>query len=135
MSRGVDLSTITRAERLVFSTGLALFVDAVVPWWYRIRTPDGTFLHNGGLRGWGVLAAAAGFAAALVVLARRTQTPASFDDRAIYFVLGLLGLAAAIVQGLRASSLWIGYWVGLALAGALLASAALRLREKRRGWI
>lgn len=135
MDRGIDLSTLTARERGVFTLGLLVFVNTLIPWWYRIRTPGGTYFHNGGLRGWGIVAAFAGFAAALVVVARHVRTPAAFDDRIAYPALGAVAVGAMAVQGLRAQAIWIGYWFGIALAACLALAGLARLRERRRGWI
>jgi hypothetical protein len=130
----VDLSTFTRAERWVFVLGLALFCDALIPWWYRIRTAEDTYLHNGGLFGWGLIASVAGFAAAGLVLVRHLKHPAQMNDRAWYLVLGLVAVAALVVQAARGKALWIGLWVGLGLASGLTLAGAARVTEKRRGW-
>lgn len=131
----IDLSTITRAERWVFGLGLALFCDALLPWWYRIRTPGATYLHNGGLFGWGLIASAAGFGAAGLVLVRHLRHPAQLDDRASYLALGLVAVAALVVQVIRGAALWIGLWVALVLAAGLTLAGAARIFEKKRGWL
>jgi hypothetical protein len=130
----VDLSTFTRAERWVFIFGLALFCDALIPWWYRIRTAEETYLHNGGLFGWGLVAAIAGFLAAGFVLVRHLKHPTQRNDRAWYLVLGLVAVAALVVQAARGRALWIGLWVALGLAAGLTLAGAARVTEKRRGW-
>ncbi len=136
MKAGIDFSTITKGERRVMLIGAALFVNALIPYWYRVRTARETFLHNGGLFGWGLLAALAGFLAAVTILIRHSRTPAAFNDHAIHAVLGILAVVALAGHGaVTTKTIWIGYWIELALAGALGAAGLARLRERRRGWI
>lgn len=131
----MDLSTITRAERLVLIAGILLFVNALIPYWYRIQTPRETFVHNGGLYGYGLAAALAGFASAAIVVVRHFRTPAMFRDNAIHVMTGLIAAGALAVQTTRNDPLWIGYWVEAVLAAGLIAAGALRLRERNRGWV
>lgn len=131
----MDLSTITRAERLVLIAGVLLFVNALLPYWYRIQTPGQTFVHNGGLYGYGLAAALAGFASAVIVIVRHFRTPAMFRDNAIHVMTGLIAVGALAVQTTRSDPLWIGYWVEAALAAGLVAAGLLRVRERNRGWV
>lgn len=135
MGRGVDLSTITRAERLVLATGLLLFLNALIPYWYRIQTPRQTFVHNGGLYGYGLAAALAGFASAAIVVVRHFRTPAMFRDHAIHVMLGLIAAGALTAHGASGEAVWIGFWVEIALSVALIVAGALRVRERNRGWV
>lgn len=135
MGRGIDVSTITRAERWVFAAGVALFLNALVPYWYRIQTPRETFLHNGGLFGYGLAAALAGFASAAIVTLRHTKSPASFNDRSIHVMLGLVAIGTLAAHGAQREALWIGFWVESTLAAGLVVAGALRVRERHRGWI
>lgn len=136
MRKGIDLSTVTKAERLCALIGMAVFVNALIPWWYRIQTPTKTFFHSGGLYGWGVLVAAAGFAAALVALLRHARTPAAFNDHSTYAVLGIVATVALAVHGARApDSVWIGFWLELVLTAGLGAAGLARVKERARGWI
>jgi len=135
MAKGVDLSTITRAERLVLAAGLLLFVNALIPYWYRIQTPRETFLHNGGLFGYGLAAALAGFASAAIVVVRHFRTPAMFRDNAIHVMLGLIASGALAAHAAGRDPLWIGYWVEIGLAAGLVVAGVLRVRERNRGWV
>lgn len=135
MKRGVDLSTITRAERLVAAAGIGLFVNALLPYWYRVRTVRQTFLHNGGLYGFGLAAALAGFAAVAIVVVRHVRTPAVFNDRTIHLMLGFVAAGSLAAHAARREALWIGFWVEIALAVGLVAAGAVRIRERRRGWV
>lgn len=135
MGRGIDVSTITRAERWVFAAGIALFLNALIPYWYRIETPRETFLHNGGLFGYGLAAALAGFASAAIVVLRHTRTPATFKDHSIHVMLGLIAVGTLAAHGAQREALWIGFWVEAAFAAGLVAAGAMRIRERRRGWI
>lgn len=136
MKPGIDLSTATRAERVVLVLGFALFVNALLPWWYRVDTGRETFLHNGGLYGWGIVAALAGFASVTIVVARHVQTPAGFGDRSMHMVLGVMATVGLGIHGFGAtSSLWIGYWLELALSASLAVAGILRIRERGRGWV
>lgn len=96
MARGLDFSSLTRAERLVLASGALLFADGFVPWWYRVATPERTYAYNAGLTGWSVLAVAAGAAAAIAVLARAAiwPEPAPRRDGLLYVALGTLAIAA-----------------------------------------
>ncbi|GAC1411591.1 MAG: hypothetical protein NVSMB57_06560 [Actinomycetota bacterium] len=134
--RGIDLSTMTRAERWCALLGFALFINALIPYWYRVHTPGKTFLHNGGLFGWGVLCALAGFAAAILALTRHVRTPAAFNDHSIYATLGIVATIALAVHGARATpTVWIGFWLELVLAAGLGVAGILRVRERARGWV
>ncbi|MHB8511069.1 MAG: hypothetical protein ACYDCC_02715 [Actinomycetota bacterium] len=134
--RGIDLSTMTHAERICASIGLGLFINTLIPWWYRIRTPNKTFLHNGGLFGWGLITASIGFAAALIAVARHVRTPAAFNDRSIYASLGVVCTILLLVHASRASSsIWIGFYAEIALAAGLIVGGLARIRERNRGWI
>lgn len=135
MSRGVDLSTITKAERVVLSVGILTFVNALIPYWYRIQTPRETFVHNGGLYGYGLAAALAGFTSAVIVIVRHFRTPAMFRDNAIHVMTGLIAVGALAAQATRTDPLWIGYWVETVLAAGLVAAGLLRVRERNRGWV
>lgn len=131
----MDLSTITRAERLVLIAGVLLFVNALIPYWYRIQTPRETFVHNGGLYGYGLAAALAGFASAVIVIVRHFRTPAMFRDNAIHVMTGLIAAGALTAHASRSDPLWIGFWVEAGLAAGLIVAGALRVRERKRGWI
>lgn len=136
MKPGVDLSTLTKAERIVLVVALALFLNALIPYWYRVRTPSETFLHNGGLYGWGIVTAMAGFISAAIVVFRHAKTPASFKDRGFHVLLGAAASAGLIVHGITArEAVWIGFWIECILAAALTIAGLARVRERARGWV
>jgi hypothetical protein len=129
------LSAATKAEHVVLALGVMLFLNALVPWWYRVRTLHHTFLHNGGLTGWGIVAALSGFAAAGVVVARHVRVPAAFADSGIHVAFGGIAAVSLAVHGSHATGLWIGFWVEGALAALLVTAGLMRVRERRRGWV
>ncbi len=113
-----------------------LFLDGFAPWWYRVRTPGRTYLHNAGLTGWGLIAVLAGFVVLTfaVVHAVRRGTRRRFDYL-VYIALGTLALAALAVQGREPSEEWIGYWVAIAAGLAVIVAGMRRMAERRSGWV
>lgn len=136
MTRGVDLSGLSPAERTIAAAGALLFLDGFIPWWYRIKTPARTYLHNAGLTGWGLLAVLAGFVAAGIVVTRTVgRTPRFRADFALYTGLGLLALGALVVQARLSATEWIGYWVALVASVTIVTGGLRRRTERRSGWV
>lgn len=136
MARGIDLSSLTRPERLVLASGAGQLLNGMIPWWYRVVTVDGRVSYNAGLRDWGVVAVLSGAAAAVLVLIRAAiwPEPAPRQDGLIYGALGLLGTVAITVQATRAEEAWIGLFIGLFLALVLAGAGVWRRSERRAGW-
>jgi hypothetical protein len=136
VSRGLDLSGLSPAERVVAAGGALLFVDGFVPWWYRVRTPNHTYLHNAGLTGWGLAAVLMGFAATAAVLVHSTNRARTRRrDHALYVALGAVAVVALAIQGHNSHVLWIGFWVAGAAGMLIVAGGLRRRRERRGGWI
>lgn len=136
MTRGVDLSRLSPAERRVAAAGAVLFLNGFVPWWYRIRTPGRTYLHNAGLGGWGLIAVLAGFAVVVFAAAHAGgRAHRRKGDWVVYLASGAVALGALGVQASRPASEWIGYWIGVAAALAIMTAAVQRLAERRSGWV
>lgn len=136
VARGLDLSSLTRAERRVLASGGLLFLNGIVPWWYRTSTPSGSSSYNAGLTGWGTAAVLAGALAAVAVLARASvwPGPAPRWDGTLYTTLGAFALLALLVQLSRGRANWIGIYVALILAIALTRAGLRRRSERRSGW-
>ena len=137
VSRPVDFSALTRAERIVLVAGLAGFANGFVPWWYRVATLERTVSYNAGLTGWSLIAVAAFALAAGATLARATfwPRPAPRWDGTAYGVLALFAIDAIAVQSnVQLGSTWIGVYAELAFALALGTGGWLRRRERKRGW-
>ena len=137
MARGLDFTSLTRAERSVLASGGLLFADGLIPWWYRAVTPQGTFSYNAGLTGLGAIAVLAGAVAAVAVLARAAiwPEPAPRRDGTAYAGLGLIALIVLVVQLARTRAEWIGIWVAIVFAIALVAAGLRRRVERRAGWV
>lgn len=135
-SRGIDLSSLTRAERLVLATGVALFASGFAPWWFRTATDDGAFTYNAGLTGWSVVAVGAAAFAAVAVLARAWiwPQPAPAKDGTLYALLALVATGAIVMELVTGVGAWIGTWTGLALAVVMLGGGLQRRIERARGW-
>lgn len=136
MPKGIDLSSLSPAERMVLTSGGLLFCSGIVPWWYRAETPDGGYSYNAGLTGWGTAAVLAGAACAIGVLVRAARWPrgAPRIDGIAYTDLGALSVAALLIQSTRAQAIWWGFYVGLLLAALLAVGGIRRLLERRAGW-
>jgi hypothetical protein len=134
VSRRIDFSGFSPAERAVALCGGILFVNGFIPWWYRIRTPFRTYLHNAGLSGWGLLTVLAGFAAAAAVTFRRRQAR-SWPDHFLYAGLGIAALAALGAERRSNGHVWIGFYAALAVSLLLIVAALRRSAERRGGWV
>ena len=136
MPKSLDLSSLTRAERVVLTSAVLLVVNGFVPWWYRVTTQRGTHHYNAALTGFGVIAVAAGALAALSVLARTNiwPQPAPRADGSLYTVLGMVAVVSLVTELGRANSAWIGSYVGLGLAFVITAAGMTRRRQRRAGW-
>ena len=138
MSRGIDFSALTRAERIVLVAGTVGFVNGLIPWWYRVSTAARTSGYNAGLTGWGVIAVASCLAASLATLGRATlwPRPAPQWDGVAYLVLGMFSVDAIAAQtNTQAGHQWIGIYIGFAAGLALALGGLLRRRERTRGWV
>lgn len=138
MARGIDLSALTRAERVVLVAGIAGFLNGFVPWWYRVETSSKTFSYNAGLTGWSSIAVALCLLAALAAIARATAWPRSAPrwDAAAYMLLGAIAFDSIAAQAnAQAGHQWIGLYVALLCALGLVAGGFLRKRERRKGWL
>jgi len=134
MKGEVDPSALSPAERLVAATGMAMFVNGFIPWWYRIPTKRHTFLHSAGLTGLGLIAILAGFIASVMVLTRATRH-ASPRDYIYYGILGLMAVASLALQAKRTHAQWIGFWLAFAIAILLSVAGWRRYVERRSGWV
>lgn len=136
MTRGIDFSGLSPAERGVFVAGATLFVDGFLPWWYRIRTPGGTYLHSAGLSGWGLVAVLAGFSVAVFALSHSVRRKTRGKGEAgFYLVTGGIALGSLAVQGRSPAGEWIGYWLAVAASVAILVAGVRRVSERRSGWV
>ncbi len=136
MAKTLDFSSLTRAERVVFVSAVALVVNGFIPWWYRVATTEGTYTYNAGLTGYGVFAVAAAAVVIAAVLGRTNIWPHSAPrgDGIAYAALGATASAALVAQMTSARGEWIGLYVGLALAVTLAVGGLLRTRQRRAGW-
>lgn len=136
MGKPLDLSSLTRAERLVLASGALSLVNGIVPWWFRIHTMRRVYFHNAGLSSLSVVAVVAGALAGIAVLARAAiwPEPAPARDGAVYAGLGVIALVALVGEFARARSAWLGLYVGIAIAGALIFAGLRRRAERRAGW-
>ncbi|MFN2613972.1 MAG: hypothetical protein ABR552_04035 [Actinomycetota bacterium] len=138
MSKKVELSALTRAERAVIFTGIASFINAMVPWWFRVYVArkHNWFTFNAGLNGWGTAVAAAGALGALLVLARAWiwPHPAPRLDGLLYTILGVVSLIATLVLVGDRGATWLGLYVGVVLASAMTVAGLMRRTERSHGW-
>lgn len=132
----MDFSALSPAERwIAWSAGL-LFLDGFVPWWYRIRTPGGTYVHNAGLTGFSVAAVLLGFAALGAVLIRAARFPERGPAEGVAYAGAGVGAAALLLtEAALTEGEWIGLWVALGLATLLAIGGVRRRAERRAGWI
>lgn len=135
VARGVDVSGLSPAERAIAAAGAVLFLNGFIPWSYRVRTPVRTYLHNAGLTGWGLVAVLAGFAVAAFAVAHTLRRTRMKLDFAVYLALGASALASLAVQGRTPAGEWIGYWVAVGSAIAIIAGGLRRMAERRSGWV
>lgn len=137
MAEGVDFSPLTRGERTVLVGGGLLFVNALVPWWFRARDAGGRLhSYNAGLRGWTTAAALLGFAAAIAVVVRAWRYPQRGPaDGLAYVGIGAAALAVLAIEISRGRAVWIGVWVGAAAAALIVYGGIRRRSERRAGWI
>jgi hypothetical protein len=136
VARGIDLSSLTRAERQILAAAVLQYVNGFVPWWYQAVTAHGTTRYNAGLTGWGVIAVVAAGLAAIAVLARASiwPEPAPRMDGIVYACLGAVPMIGLAVDAASRDGDWIGSWVAIALAAALVAAGLQRRQERRTGW-
>lgn len=136
MASGIDFSSLSRAERRVLTTGILLFANGIIPWWYRLKIDEDTFTYNAGLAGLGLVACGCGGLAAIAVVLRANiwPNPAPAKDGTVYTGLGLVATTALVVELLSESARWLGLYVALTLAVVLAASGWLRRAERARGW-
>lgn len=136
MSRPLDLSSLTHAERAVLSLSAIAFLNGTLPWWYRTRGPNGTFLYGASLRPLSLIAVVCAVVAALVSLTRAWiwPQPAPARDGLIYTLLGATGTVALIAQVLTGTAAWVGIGIGLLLSAGLTTAGLRRRRERASGW-
>ena len=137
MGRGIDFTSLTRAERIVLLAGTLGFVNGFVPWWFRTTNSAGKhFGYNAGLNGWSTLAVAAAALAAVAVLARAAiwPEPAPHKDGLLYTALGAVSVIAVTIQIAQHRSTWIGIYVASVFAVLLAFGGMRRRRERARGW-
>lgn len=136
VARPIDFSSLTPAERTVFTGGALLFVDGFVPWWYRTAGPSGVVTYNAGLTDWSVVAVAAGAIAVVAILARAAiwPEPAPGKDGALYTLLGVTGFTTLVGQSLTGTGVWWGVYSGIGLSAILTLGGLRRRRERRAGW-
>ena len=136
MAKSLDLSSLTRAERVVFASAIALVVNGFIPWWYRLTTSRGTYTYNAGLTGYGVIAVSAAACVVIGVLARTNiwPEPAPRADGLIYAALGAIASVSILIGMADGGAEWIGSYVALALSLAITAAGYLRSRQRRAGW-
>lgn len=136
VSRPIDFSALTRAERAVLLSGGLGFLNGLLPWWYRTSTPAGTFLYPASLRPLSLLAVACCALAALIALGRAWiwPEPAPHKDGLVYFALGLLGTGALLIEIATGTAAWVGVGLGFLLAGGLTTAGFRRRRERAAGW-
>lgn len=135
--RGIDLSSLTRSERLVLAAAVLGYANGFIPWWYRAATAAGTVRFNAGLTTWGVLSVVLFGLVAIAVLGRAAiwPSPAPRADGLLY-----VGLGAAIVAGLMLDAAewaaeWLGLYAGLGLAVVVVVAGGMRVRDRRAGWV
>lgn len=136
MKRGIDVSGLSPAEKVIVAAGGLLFVDGFLPWWYRIRTPERTYLHNAGLTGWGLVAVLLGFVTVVTVVVHSTRrASAATRDYLSYMAFGLAALLALGMEARSSRVEWVGFWVAGAAAILVVAGGIRRRRERHAGWL
>lgn len=136
MARGVDLSALSRGERLVLAASGLLLLNAFIPWWFRVPTPGRTYWHNAGLTGWSALAVLVAFVTACAVLMRAARFPARGPaDGLAYSGAGLVVVGALTADAARVGAAWIGLYLSLALGAGIVWAGMVRRAERRAGWI
>lgn len=135
-ARGVDFSSLTRAERTVLIGSGLLFANGFVPWWFRASVAGGAFTGNAGLSNPTFIAVLAGAVAAIAVLARAMiwPEPAPRKDSVVYLALGIAAGGATIVSLATRSGVWLGHYASLTLSAIVILGAVRRARERRSGW-
>lgn len=136
MSRPLDLSSLTRAERAVLTFSVLAFVNGSIPWWYRTQGPGGTFLYGAALRPLSLIAVLCAIAALLIALSRAWiwPQPAPERDGLIYTLLGAFSAVAIIAQLIAGTAPWVGIGIGLLLSVGLTTAGVRRRRERAGGW-
>jgi hypothetical protein len=137
VKKPVVFGGLTRAERWILLLAVMTFVNAMVPWWFRVRTSQGNvFTFNAGLTGWGTVVAGCAAVAAVLVIARAWVWPHPVPrlDGLLYTTLGVLSLVSTLILiGERGAS-WYGLYAGLALSLGLTAAGLARRTERAAGW-
>jgi len=135
--RFLDPSTLTRAERIVALAAWLGVINAAIPWWYRVSTAAGrTVQFSAGIDWTGLVAWGCFGLAGVLVLVRAWiwPEPAPHRDGAIYLLLGIVALVSLSVQSFTQDDAWLGFFVGVLLAGLLALGGATRRRERGAGW-
>lgn len=120
----------------MIASGVLSLVNGIAPWWYRAVPTTGARTYNAGLHGVGALGVLAATAAALVVFVRAWlwPKPAPLLDASAYITLGFIALGTITIQAGTAQSVWIGPYVGIALATTLTLGGFARGAERKQGW-
>jgi hypothetical protein len=136
VARPLDFSTLTSAERLVLMSGVLLFANGFLPWWFRATARGQARMYGAGLTGWGTIATLAGAAAAITVVARASiwPEPAPRRDGLLYSGFGGLASLALGAQLVLGSHNYLGVGAEAVFAKMLTAGGILRRRERRSGW-
>lgn len=136
VSRPIDFSALTRAERGVLTSGTLGLLNGLMPWWYRTHSPAGTFLYPASLRGLSLLAVICCTLAALIALVRAWiwPEPAPARDGLVYAALGAISTAALVAQIVTGTAPWVGLGLGLLIAIGLTTAGVRRRRERTAGW-
>lgn len=136
VSRPIDFSALTRAERAVLLAGTLGFLNGLLPWWFRTSSPAGVFLYAASLRPLSLLAVSCSGLAAMIALVRAWIWPEPAPDRdgLAYSALGALGTGALLVELVWGGAAWVGIGLGLLLSGGLTYAGFRRRRERTAGW-
>lgn len=136
MSRPIDFSALTRAERAVLLSATLGFLNGLMPWWYRTSGPSGTFLYPASLRPLSLLAVTCAALAAMIALVRAWIWPEPAPDRdgLVYTALGALATGSLLIQIAWGTAPWIGLGLGLLLSVGLTTAGYRRRRERTAGW-
>jgi hypothetical protein len=136
VSRPLDFSALTRAERGVLLSGSLGLLNGLMPWWYRTNTAAGTFLYPASLRPLSLLAVTCCALAAVIALVRAWiwPEPAPSKDGLVYAALGALATGALLIELVTGTAPWVGIGLGLLLAAGLATAGVRRRQERTAGW-